>query len=183
MTPRTSSKISEEELVYLLKIRDTAGLEYLYDHYSKALYNIIYQVLQNEEYTEDVLQETYIKIWNSFDMFDTTKGRLYTWMSNIARNMAIDKVRSKEFRNQNQNQDIENHVSGIDVRMSNKLNPDTLGVKSLVDNLKPEQKRLIELIYFNGFTHAEVAEHLDMPLGTVKTRVRAAIIELRKYFN
>lgn len=183
MTPRTSSKISEEELVYLLKIKDTAGLEYLYDHYSKALYNIIYQVLQNEEYTEDVLQETYIKIWNSFDMFDTTKGRLYTWMSNIARNMAIDKVRSKEFRNQNQNQDIENHVSGIDVRMSNKLNPDTLGVKSLVDNLKPEQKRLIELIYFNGFTHAEVAEHLDMPLGTVKTRVRAAIIELRKYFN
>ncbi len=183
MTPRTSSKISEEELVYLLKIKDTAGLEYLYDHYSKALYNIIYQVLQNEEYTEDVLQETYIKIWNSFDMFDTTKGRLYTWMSNIARNMAIDKVRSKEFRNQNQNQDIENHVSGIDVRMSNKLNPDTLGVKSLVDNLRPEQKRLIELIYFNGFTHAEVAEHLDMPLGTVKTRVRAAIIELRKYFN
>jgi RNA polymerase sigma factor (sigma-70 family) len=183
LTPRTSSKISEEELVYLLKIKDTAGLEYLYDHYSKALYNIIYQVLQNEEYTEDVLQETYIKIWNSFDMFDTTKGRLYTWMSNIARNMAIDKVRSKEFRNQNQNQDIENHVSGIDVRMSNKLNPDTLGVKSLVDNLRPEQKRLIELIYFNGFTHAEVAEHLDMPLGTVKTRVRAAIIELRKYFN
>ncbi len=183
MTPRITSKISEEELVYLLKIKDTAGLEYLYDHYSKALYNIIYQVLQNEEYTEDVLQEMYIKVWNSFDMFDTTKGRLYTWMSNIARNMAIDKVRSKEFRNQNQNQDIENHVSGIDIRMSNKLNPDTLGIKSLVENLKPEQKRLIELIYFNGFTHAEVAEHLDMPLGTVKTRVRAAIIELRKYFN
>lgn len=183
MTPRASSKISEEELVYLLKIKDSAGLEYLYDHYSKALYNIIFQVVQSEEYAEDVLQETYIKIWNSFDMFDTTKGRLYTWMSNIARNMAIDKVRSKEFRNQSQNQDIENHVSGIDVRMSNKLNPDTLGIKALVENLKPEQKRLIELIYFNGFTHAEVAEHLDMPLGTVKTRVRAAIIELRKYFN
>ncbi len=116
-------------------------------------------------------------------LFDTTKGRLYTWMSNIARNMSIDKVRSKEFRNQSQNQDIENHVSGIDVRMSNKLNPDTLGIKALVENLKPEQKRLIELIYFNGFTHAEVAVHLDMPLGTVKTRIRAAIIELRKYFN
>ena len=173
----------ESDLIKQLRAGDKSALSYLYDHYSKALYNIIYQVLQNEEYTEDVLQETYIKIWNSFDMFDTTKGRLYTWMSNIARNMAIDKVRSKEFRNQNQNQDIENHVSGIDVRMSNKLNPDTLGVKSLVDNLRPEQKRLIELIYFNGFTHAEVAEHLDMPLGTVKTRVRAAIIELRKYFN
>lgn len=183
MAPRTSTKISEEELVYLLKIKDTAGLEYLYDHYSKALYNIIYQVLQNEEYTEDVLQETYIKVWNSFDMFDTAKGRLYTWMSNIARNLAIDKVRSKEFRNQSQNQDIENHVSGIDVRMSNRLNPETLGIKDLVQNLKPEQKRLIELIYFNGFTHAEVAEHLELPLGTVKTRVRAAIIELRKYFN
>jgi RNA polymerase sigma factor (sigma-70 family) len=183
LTPRASSNISEEELVYLLKIKDAAGLEYLYDHYSKALYNIILQVVQSEEYAEDVLQETFIKIWNSFDLFDANRGRLYTWMSNLARNLAIDKTRSKDYRNQSQNQDIENHVSGIDVRMSNKLNTDTLGIKTLVDNLKPEQKRLIELIYFNGFTHAEVAEFLEMPLGTVKTRVRAAIIELRKYFN
>lgn len=183
MAPKISNKISEEELVYLLKIKDTAGLEYLYDHYSKALYNIIFQVVQKEEYAEDVLQETFIKLWNSFDMFDTTKGRLYTWMSNIARNLAIDKIRSKDFRNQAQNQDIENHVSVIDVRMSNKLNPEHLGIKDLVQKLRPEHKQLIELIYFNGFTHAEVAEHLEMPLGTVKTRIRAAIVELRKYFN
>lgn len=183
MTPRTSTKISEEELVYLLKIRDASGLEYLYDHYSKALYNIIFQVVKKEEYAEDVLQETFIKIWNAFDMFDASKGRLYTWLSNIARNLAIDKIRSKEFKNQSQNQDIENHVSGIDIRMSNKLNPDNIGVKDLVQKLRPEYKELIELVYFNGFTHAEVAEHLNLPLGTVKTRVRSAIIELRKYFN
>ncbi len=183
MTPRTINKLSEEELVYLLKIKDTAGLEYLYDHYSKALYNIIYQVVQKEESAEDVLQETFLKVWNAFDLFDSSKGRLYTWLSNIARNLAIDKIRSKEFRNQAQNQDIENHVSVIDVRMSNKLNPDNIGVKDLVNKLRPEHKKLIELIYFNGFTHAEVSEHLDIPLGTVKTRVRAAIMELRKYFN
>lgn len=183
MTPRTINKLSEEELVYLLKIKDTTGLEYLYDHYSKALYNIIFQIVQKEELAEDVLQETYLKVWNSFDLFDTAKGRLYTWLSNIARNLAIDKIRSKEFRNQAQNQDIENHVSVIDVRMSNKLNPDSIGLKDLVNKLRPEHKRLIELIYFSGFTHAEVSEHLDIPLGTVKTRVRAAIMELRKYFN
>lgn len=183
MTPRTSNKISEEELVYLLKIRDAAGLEYLYDHYSKALYNIIFQVVQNEEYTEDVLQEVYIKVWNSFDMFDAAKGRLYTWLSNMARNLAIDKIRSKDFRNHSQNQDIENSVNAIDVRLNNKLNPENIGVKDLVQKLRPEYKELIELIYFNGYTHAEVAEHLNMPLGTVKTRIRAAILELRKYFN
>jgi len=183
LTPRTSNKISEEELVYLLKIRDAAGLEYLYDNYSKALYNIIFQVVQSEEYAEDVLQDTYIKVWNSFDMFDATKGRLYTWLSNIARNLAIDKIRSKDFRNQSQNQDIENSVNAIDVRMNNRLNPENIGVKDLVQKLRPEYKELIELIYFNGYTHAEVSEHLSMPLGTVKTRIRAAIIELRKYFN
>ncbi len=183
MGTKITSKLSEEELIYLLKIKDTAALEYLYDYYSKALYNIIYQVVQNDEIAEDVLQETFIKIWNSFDMFDTSKGRLYTWFSNIARNLSIDKVRSKEFRNMSQNQDIENHVNVIDNRINNSMNPDTLGVKSLVNKLRPEYKELVELIYFNGFTHAEVAEHLNIPLGTVKTRIRAAIIELRKYFN
>lgn len=169
--------------MYLLKIKDTTGLDYLYTNYSKALYNIIYQVVQKEEIAEDVLQDTFIKIWNAFDLFDTQKGRLYTWISNIARNLAIDKVRSKDYRNQTQNQDIENHVSTIDSRMSSTLNPENIGIKALVERLKPEQKELIELIYFNGFTHSEVAEHLNMPLGTVKTRIRAAIIELRKYFN
>ncbi|MFN5705198.1 MAG: RNA polymerase sigma factor [bacterium] len=183
MTPKIKQKISEEELIYLLKIKDTSALEYLYDYYSKALYNVIYQIVQSEEVAEDVLQETFIKIWNSFEMFDTTKGRLYTWFSNIARNLSIDKVRSKEFRNQSQNQDIENHVNVIDVRINHAFNTETLGLKELVNKLRPEYKQLIELIYFNGFTHAEVAEHLDMPLGTVKARIRAAILELRKYFN
>ena len=69
------------------------------------------------------------------------------------------------------------------MRMNNRLNPENIGVKDLVQKLRPEYKELIELIYFNGYTHAEVAEQLNMPLGTVKTRIRAAIIELRKYFN
>lgn len=183
MTTKAKTKLTEEELIYLLKIKDTSALEYLYDYYSKALYNIIYQIVQNDEVSEDVLQETFIKIWNAFDMFDTSKGRLYTWFSNIARNLAIDKIRSKEFRNQSQNQDIENHVNVIDNRINNSMNPDVMGLKTLVEKLRPEYKQLVELIYFNGFTHAEVAEHLNIPLGTVKTRIRAAIIELRKYFN
>lgn len=169
--------------MYLLKIKDASGLEYLYDNYSKALYNIIFQIVQIDEYAEDVLQDTFIKVWNSFDMFDATKGRLYTWLSNIARNLSIDKLRSKDFRNQSQNQDIQNSVNAIDVRMNNKLDPDNIGVKELVQKLRPEYIEIIELIYFNGYTHAEVAEQLNMPLGTVKTRIRAAIIELRKYFN
>lgn len=129
MTPKIKQKISEEELIYLLKIKDTFALEYLYDYYSKALYNVIFQIVQSEEIAEDVLQEAFIKIWNSFDMFDTSKGRLYTWFSNIARNLSIDKVRSKEFRNQSQNQDIENHVNVIDVRINHAFNVDNHGYK------------------------------------------------------
>ncbi len=183
MSPKITNRISEEELIYLLKIKDTSGLEYLYDYYSKAIYNVIYQVVQNDELAEDILQETFIKIWNSFNMFDSSKGRLYTWFINIARNLSIDKLRSKDFKNNAKNQDIENHVTVIESQGSNTLNPDIIGLKGFVQKLKPEQKQLIELVYFNGYTHAEVSEHLNMPLGTVKTRLRAAIIELRKHFN
>lgn len=170
-------------MIYLLKIKDTNGLEYLYDHYSRSIYNVIFQIVQHDETAEDLLQETFLKIWNSFGMFDQTKGRLFTWFVNIARNLAIDKTRSRDFRNTSKNQELENHVPVIDEFRNIALNPDTLGVKELVLKLKPEQKQIVELVYFGGYTHAEVSEHLEIPLGTVKTRLRSAIIELRKYFS
>lgn len=183
MSPRTTHKISEEELVYLLKIRDTSGLEYIYDHYSKALYNVIIQIVQAEELAEEVLQETFLKIWNNFAQYDDSKGRLFTWFSNIARNLSIDKLRSKDFKNSSKNQELENHVPAIDGFRNTAYNPDLIGLKELVNNLKPEQQEIVELVYFQGFTHAEVSERLDIPLGTVKTRLRTAIMVLRKYFN
>ena len=104
-------------------------------------------------------------------------------MVNVARNIAIDKTRSKEFRNRAKTEDIENNVLIVDKQINSKINPETIGLKDLIGKLKPEHKIILDLVYFEGFTHVEVAEKLEIPLGTVKTRLRNAIITLRKVFN
>jgi RNA polymerase sigma factor (sigma-70 family) len=175
--------LSEEELVSKLKSRDTLAIQALYDMYSGALLGVISRVIQHTEVAEDLLQETFIKIWNSAGSYDNTKGRLFTWMMNIARNLSIDKLRSKDFKNSNKNQDIENNVDFIDAQKEITFNADVLGIKDLVTSLKPEFKTVLDLVYFKGYTHVEAAEELELPLGTVKTRIRMGIMELRKNFN
>lgn len=144
---------------------------------------VISRIIQHTEIAEDLLQETFIKIWNAAENYDPDKGRLFTWMLNIARNVAIDKLRSKDFRNAGKNQDIENNVDFIDAQKEISFNADTLGIKDMVDDLKPEFHAVLDLVYFKGYTHVEAAEELNLPLGTVKTRIRMAIMELRKKFN
>lgn len=175
--------LSEEELVSKLKSQDTLAIQALYDMYSGALLGVISRVIQHTEVAEDLLQETFIKIWNSAGSYDNSKGRLFTWMMNIARNLSIDKVRSKDFKNSNKNQDIENNVDFIDAQKEVTFNADILGVRDLVTSLKPEFKIVVDLVYFKGYTHVEAAEELNLPLGTVKTRIRMGILELRKNFN
>ena len=180
---RTKIVLKEDELIEALRQKRKIGYDALYDMYSSALYGIIFRIVQVEETAEDVLQETFIRIWNSFSSYNSSKGRLFTWMMNLARNMAIDKVRSKDYKNTSKNQDIENNVSIIDVANNTTYKPDHLGVKDLLVNLKPEQRLIVDLVYFKGYTHSEVSEEIGIPLGTVKTRLRTGIIELRKFFN
>jgi RNA polymerase sigma factor (sigma-70 family) len=175
--------LSEEELVSKLKSQDTLAIQALYDMYSGALLGVISRVIQHTEVAEDLLQETFIKIWNSAGSYDNSKGRLFTWMMNIARNLSIDKLRSKDFKNSNKNQDIENNVDFIDAQKEVTFNADLLGIKELVTSLKPEFKTVLDMVYFKGYTHVEAAEELNLPLGTVKTRIRMGIMELRKNFN
>jgi RNA polymerase sigma factor (sigma-70 family) len=176
-------KISEEDLISLLRNRDMKGMEILYDNYSSALYGIIYRIIQSDEIAEDVMQETFLKIWNNFSQYDPEKGRLFTWMVNIARNQSIDKVRSKEFVNQTKNQRLDNVVSFVDMSKSSAYNPDTIGLKEMVKNLDAEYRQIIDLIFFEGYSQSEAAEKLSIPLGTVKTRSRAAIMKLRQQFE
>lgn len=175
--------LEEPELVVALKQQQKIGADALYDMYSGSLMGIIQRVITDREIAEDVLQEGLVKIWNSIQQYDPSKGRLFTWMVNVVRNLSIDKVRSKDYRNHSKNQDLENHVNSIDIRRNSEYKPELMGVKDLLQKLKPEQKIIVELIYFQGYTHVEVAEELAMPLGTVKTRLRMGIIELRKYFK
>ncbi len=173
-----NKKYSEEELVNLLKQNDKAAFSYLYDHYSGALFGIILKIInQDEETSEDVLQEVFIKIWKKITTYDPLKGTLFTWMLNIARNTAIDKVRT--FKNVSI-QSIDINVHSVDKIHQHKSVEDKIGIKEIVNKLKPEYKTIIDLAYFGGYTQEEIAEELKLPLGTVKTRARAALIELRK---
>lgn len=175
--------LTEDELVAGLKQKQKLAIEALYNMYSSALNGIIFRIVQSEDEANDVLQEVFLKIWNNAASYDVSKGRLFTWMANIARNQAIDRLRSKSFRNDGKNQDLEKNVNTIDHLNNVSLSPEHIGIKDLLLNLKPDQKAIVEMIYFQGFKQSEVAEELNIPLGTVKTRLRMAIMELRKFFN
>jgi len=179
----TTITLDETELIAMLRGKDEKAFNYLYDNYSAALYGVIFKVLNQEELANDLLQEVFVKIWKNIDQYDSSKGRLYTWMLNIARNLAIDMLRSKRFQQDQKTSDIEKTVSVNDSRSSSSHNIDTLGLQKSVLNLKPELRILIDLAYFQGFTQEEISKTLNIPLGTVKTRMRNAILELKTVFT
>ncbi|MBC5773696.1 sigma-70 family RNA polymerase sigma factor [Pontibacter sp. KCTC 32443] len=153
----------------------------LYDMYSATLYGVVLQIVKIEETAEDVLQEAFVKIWNSFESYDTSKGRLFTWMINICRNQAIDTIRSKQHRVNNKTEDIE---TGARLAFSaDDFKPEHIGVRDMVENLNPEQKQVIDLMYFKGLSQSEIAEAYNIPLGTVKTRARSAVKLLSRFFK
>ncbi|MGZ3778537.1 MAG: RNA polymerase sigma factor [Mucilaginibacter sp.] len=183
MAKKHKISLSEEELIRALRNREKIAVEALYDMYSASLFGVISRIVIDTATAEDVLQDTFVKIWNSFGSYSAEKGRLFTWMVNIARNLSIDKIRSKDFKNQNKNQELENNVTFIDEQRNTVYKPELLGIKDLVETLKPEQKSILDLVYFKGYTHVEAADELGVPLGTIKTRLRLAIVQLRKHFN
>ncbi len=173
-------KYSEEDLVELLRSGNQSAFAYLYDNYSGALFNIIFRMIENRELAEDVLQEAFVKIWNNISGYDHTRGRLFTWMLNITRNLTIDTIRSKGYRKQHKIQSSENAVDNVSNSTNIAASFDALGIRSHLAQLKSDQKQIIDLAYFEGLTQQEISKQLALPLGTVKTKMRAAIMELRK---
>ena len=181
MSDQTTPKISEAVLVARLRSRDNTAVSLLYDMYSATLYGVIFQIVKVDEIAEDVLQEAFIRIWKSFDSYDEKKGRLFTWMINICRNLAIDKIRSKEFKMKVSTDAFP--VNGHPRFTTSSINTDHIGIREAVDKLSPDQKQIIDLMYFGGLTQSEIAEEYDIPLGTVKTRARSAVKVLSKLFK
>jgi RNA polymerase sigma factor (sigma-70 family) len=173
-----SNKYNETELVNALQQRSEKAFGYLYDNYSGALYGIIHAIITDTESAMDVLQDVFVNIWKKIESYDPDKGRLFTWMMNIARNAAIDKIRSRAFRNSLKNQPLSENVDiGIGPVTSPSIND--VGLKKLISRLKEEHRVLIDLSYFQGYTHEEIAKAMNIPLGTVKTRIRSALIQLK----
>lgn len=161
----------------LLRQKDNGAFSYLYDHYGGALHGVIKQIVQDGDLAADVLQEVFVNIWKKIETYDAGKGRLFTWMLNIARNAAIDKTRSRQFQQGARQQPLA--VVETTVAAEPKIGVDDYGLKKVLHKLKEEQRMLIDLSYYQGFTHDQIARALNIPLGTVKTRIRAALTQLR----
>lgn len=174
----TGNSYQESELVLLLKERQQPAFNYLYDHYAGSLYSVIVSIVPDRELANDLLQEVFVKIWRQIETYDNTKGRLFTWMMNVARNASIDAVRSKNYQQNQQNRELTEKVH--DQGGSIQTDTDKIGLRKIVRNLKDEYRVLIELSYFEGYTQDEISKMLKIPLGTVKTRLRTALIQLKQ---
>lgn len=174
---------TEEDFVKLLQSGAADGFGVLYDRFSGALMGVVMKVIGNRELAEDVLQEAFVKIWDKRSTYDASKGRLYTWMLNITRNTAIDAARNKHIKIASKIRNVEDSVHSINKQSDIRQQEDSIGINELVDMLLPEQKAIVDLMYFGGMTQDEVSQELNLPLGTVKTRARAALMKLREKFK
>lgn len=169
----------QDVLLGLLRKKDEAGMRYLFDHYGGALNHIIGQIITEKEIVQEVLHDVLLRIWNNIEQYEESKSRLFTWMARIARNAAIDKVRSKAYRKSGKTDEL----SAVVVNHSNlseQMSVEHIGLNKVLDKLDTSYRSIIDLLYFKDYTQAEAAEALDLPLGTVKTRSRRALQKLRE---
>ncbi len=177
-----------KELMILRRItdRDPDALSELYDLHSRYLYTIIYYILRDEAEAEDLLQEVFLQIWEKISSYDESLGNPIAWITRITRNKSIDRLRSKSFKNRSTEVDIDRFFdlsddSGSpDPEKISTLNQEKIQITNALKSLNSNQRDLIEYAYFKGYSQSELAEHFNMPLGTVKTRMRAAMLFLRE---
>lgn len=172
---------SDDFLIAALRDSDSKAIDLLYAKYSGALYGVVLKIVHSEELAEEVIQDVFVKVWKNISGYDPNKGRLFTWLLNIARNTAIDYTRLKSFSQKKQSIETTEHALNNEGNIG--INPDTIGLRDLIKKMPEEYRVLLDTVYFQGFTHAEASEALQVPLGTVKTRIRAAILQLRQKFD
>ncbi|MBO0932344.1 RNA polymerase sigma factor [Fibrella aquatilis] len=187
MNFRSAPIDGEVQLVSRLRQRDEYAFRWLYQHYAAALLRAVSKRITHHEQARDVLQDVFVKIWQHIDRYDAGKGRLYTWMLNVAQRTAIDALRTSSTQKQMGNyqhvtlNDDTTHV--VDqLRWVLPRNPDHIDLRQQVNRLHPVHVELLELIYFNGYTQREAADQLTIPIGTVKTRLRTALHQLKQAF-
>ena len=171
--------IDISDLLQGLIKKDRKSYDYLYDKYSAKLYGIALNITQKADIAEDVLQETFIKVYKNVHKFDDSRGSFAAWLINICRNGAIDKIRygkeSRKIQFDTLNVDISTDIDPEIKRANDEL-------WEVLERLGDEHKELLRLSYYFGFTHQEISEKLDMPLGSVNSKLRIALRELRKIY-
>jgi RNA polymerase sigma-70 factor, ECF subfamily len=180
-SPQSSGTRVTPDPILMARIRsgDERALAALYDRYSQVVYSVALRVLGDTTQAEDILQEIFMQIWRNPQTFDSSRGSLAAWLSVIARHRAIDHLRRRRPET-----DIEEVIISADTNLDQiaEKNLTLNRVRSAVETLPPEQRKPLEMAFFEGLTHVEIAAKTGEPLGTIKTRIRSALITLRKAF-
>jgi len=171
---------SESELVTLIKQNDKNVFEYLYHNYSAALSYVIGKLITDKQTAEDLLQESFINIWSNIHQYDAAKGKLYTWMRNVTTNKCLDFLRSSVHNMRKRVSGNEMNVSGEILKTEQKT--DHIGISQIINNLNSDHQKVIRMAYYYGNTFEEISCQLNLPLGTVKSRMRRAIGIIRSDF-
>lgn len=170
----------EQKIIELLEKEDERAINLLYEHYSNSLYGVILKITVNEEIAEDALQETFVKVWKNARKYDSSKAKLFTWLFRIARNTAIDKLRS--FNNR-YHKEVQINTSNVYILPSSNLNQDVLDLKKHVGRLEEKYQIVLKALFFEGMTQQEASDELNIPLGTIKSRLKIGLRELKKVYD
>lgn len=171
--------MNPDHLIKRLQEKDMSAFEILHGMYAENIMGAVNVIVKDPFIAEEITQDVFLKVWQQSDKYDPSKGRFFTWILNIGRNAAIDHWRSKTFKNNQKNLTADFFVDTLDSGDDLNSRMDALGVKNLLGGLKQKCIQIIELLYFKGFTQKDAAQELEIPLGTVKTRNRNCIGELR----
>ncbi|MDX1365002.1 RNA polymerase sigma factor [Arenibacter latericius] len=174
------SILLENHIVELLLERDDKAMSLLYEHYGDTLLGVAFKVVRNEELAEDVLQESFLKIWRNSDSYDPSKAKLFTWLFRIVRNTAIDKLRSV---NTKSDKEIQIDVSDVYKLGTEGVNPELMDVQDNLDKLEDKYQIVLDALFFQGMTQQEASDELNIPLGTIKSRLKIGLRELRKLYG
>ena len=177
---RTRGDAADEmRLIARIRSGEQQAMSELYDRYSKVVYAVALRVLQDAGGAEDVLQDVFLQLWHNPDAFDASRGSLAAWLAVIARHKAIDRVRKRRPET-----DIEDCViaSGPDLRDETERALVIEKVRGVLAEMSSDQRTALELAFFQGLTHTEIAEKTGEPLGTIKTRIRSGLQQLRARF-
>ncbi len=174
------STLLEKTIVELLQERNEKAISLLYENYGNTLYGVAHKVVRNDELAQDVLQESFVKIWKKSDTYDPSKAKLFTWLFRITRNTAIDKLRSV---NTKKDKEIQIDVSDVYNLGIEGIKPDLIDVRENLTKIEEKYQIVLEALFFEGMTQQEASDELNIPLGTIKSRLKIGLRELRKIYD
>ncbi|WP_027964999.1 RNA polymerase sigma factor [Halalkalibacillus halophilus] len=174
--------MSERDVEFYRRIQnhDQDALEALYDKYERLLYSFVFKMTKQSELSEEVIQEVFMKIWHRKGIYDESKGKFSSWLLTVARNTAVDLMRKKKDTPYSLEERDSVHQQGPSSEDLLEWKEEGERVREAVATLKEDQQEVIHLFYFNGLSQQKIADRLDIPLGTVKGRIRLALKHLKK---